>query len=125
LNAYPDQPLKGTISNIGSILDPSVRSAKVRVEVHNPGFLRPGMFVTATFYGAKKEVHAAVPASAVLHLHDRDWVYASTAGNKFRRMEVVSGQTLPNQMQEILSGLQAGQKVVANALALQNTIDNQ
>jgi cobalt-zinc-cadmium efflux system membrane fusion protein len=125
LNAYPDQPLKGTISNIGSILDPSVRSAKVRVEVHNPGFLRPGMFVTATFYGAKKEVHAAVPASAVLHLHDRDWVYASTAGNKFRRMEVVSGQTLPNQTQEILSGLQAGQKVVANALALQNTIDNQ
>jgi cobalt-zinc-cadmium efflux system membrane fusion protein len=125
LNAYPDQPLKGTISNIGAILDANVRTAKVRVEVHNPGFLRPGMFVTATFHGVTKEAHAAVPASAILHLHDREWVYSSTAGNKFRRMEVVSGDTLANQMQEILSGLQPGQKVVANALALQNTVDNQ
>lgn len=125
LNAYPDQPLKGTISNIGAILDANVRTAKVRVEVHNPGFLRPGMFVTATFHGVTKEAHAAVPASAILHLHDREWVYSSTAGNKFRRVEVVSGDTLANQMQEILSGLQPGQKVVANALALQNTVDNQ
>jgi cobalt-zinc-cadmium efflux system membrane fusion protein len=124
LNAYPDEPLKGTISNIGAILDASVRTAKVRVEVHNPGFLRPGMFVTATFYGVRKEVHAAVPASAVLHLHDSDWVYVPTDGNKFRRMEVVSGETLASQMQEILSGLQPGQKVVANALPLQNTVDN-
>jgi cobalt-zinc-cadmium efflux system membrane fusion protein len=125
LNAYPDQPLKGTISNIGAILDANIRTAKVRVEVRNPGFLRPGMFATATFYGAKKEVRAAVPASAVLHLHDRDWIYAAAGGNKFRRVEVVSGEMLPNQMQEILSGLQPGQKVVASALALQNTVDNQ
>jgi cobalt-zinc-cadmium efflux system membrane fusion protein len=125
LNAYPDQPLKGTISNIGAILDANVRTTKVRVEVHNPGFLRPGMFVTATFYGATKEVHAAVPASAVLHLHDRDWIYAAAGGNKFRRIEVVGGEMLPNQMQEILSGIQPGQKVVASALALQNTVDNQ
>jgi membrane fusion protein, heavy metal efflux system len=125
LNAYPDQPLKGTISNIGAILDANIRTAKVRVEVRNPGFLRPGMFATATFYGAKKEVRAAVPASAVLHLHDRDWIYAAAGGNKFRRLEVVSGEMLPNQMQEILSGLQPGQKVVASALALQNTVDNQ
>jgi cobalt-zinc-cadmium efflux system membrane fusion protein len=125
LSAYPEQPLKGTISNIGAILDANVRTAKVRVEVHNPGFLRPGMFATAIFYGATKEVRAAVPASAVLHLHDRDWVYAAAGGNKFRRIEVVGGEMLPNQMQEILSGLQPGQKVVASALALQNTIDNQ
>jgi cobalt-zinc-cadmium efflux system membrane fusion protein len=125
LNAYPDQVLKGTISNIGAILDASIRTAKVRVEVRNPGFLRPGMFATATFHGVKKEVHTAVPASAILHLHDRDWVYAPTADNKFRRMEVISGATLPNQMQEILSGLQPGQKVVSSALPLQNTVDNE
>jgi cobalt-zinc-cadmium efflux system membrane fusion protein len=125
LNAYPDQVLKGTISNIGAILDSNIRTAKVRIEVRNPGFLRPGMFATATFHGVKKEVHTAVPASAILHLHDRDWVYAPTADNKFRRMEVISGATLPNQMQEILSGLQPGQKVVSSALALQNTVDNE
>jgi cobalt-zinc-cadmium efflux system membrane fusion protein len=125
LNAYPDQLLKGTISNIGAILDSNIRTAKVRIEVRNPGFLRPGMFATATFHGVKEEVHTAVPASAILHLHDRDWVYAPTADNKFRRMEVISGATLPNQMQEVLSGLQPGQKVVSSALALQNTVDNE
>jgi preprotein translocase subunit YajC len=40
-------------------------------------------------------------------------------------LEVVAGDTLPNQMQEILSGLRVGQKVVTNALGLQNTVDNQ
>jgi membrane fusion protein, heavy metal efflux system len=125
LNAYPGQAVKGAISNIGAILDPNIRTGKVRIEVRNPGFMRPGMFATATFHGLAKEAHAAIPASAVLHLHDRDWVYMPTDDRKFRRAEVVSGETLPNQMQVILSGLQPGQKVVTNALALQNTIDNE
>ena len=97
----------------------------MRIEVRNPGLMRVGMFATATFYGLKSEARAAIPASAILHLHDRNWVYVPADDNKFRRLEVVSGETLPNQMQEILSGLQPGQKVVTNALALQNTADNQ
>jgi len=125
LSAYPDQVLKGAIGNIGAILDPSIRTGKVRVEVRNPGFMRPGMFATATFHGLKKEVHAAVPASAILHLHDRDWVYAPAGNHKFRRLQVVGGDTLTDGMQEIVSGLQPGQKVVTNALALQNTVDNE
>ena len=122
-NAYPDQVIEGRISNIGAVLDPSLRTAKVRIEVRNSGTLRPGMFVTATFHGLKKEMHTAVPASAIVHLHDRDWVYVPVEGGKFRRIEVTSGNMLPNRMQELLSGLQPGQKVVANALELQNTLE--
>jgi membrane fusion protein, heavy metal efflux system len=125
LNAYPGQVLTGTISNIGAILDPSIRTAKVRIEVRNPGMLRLGMFVTATFRGQKKQTHTEIPASAVLHLHDRDWIFVPTPDKKFRRLEVVSGAMLPNQMQEIVSGLQPGQQVVTNAVVLQNTLDNQ
>lgn len=125
LNAYPGQLLTGTISNIGAILDPSIRTAKVRIEVRNPGMMRLGMFVTATFRGQKKETHTEVPASAVLHLHDRDWIFVPTQDKKFRRVEVVSGAMLPNQMQGIVSGLQPGQQVVTNAVVLQNTLDNQ
>lgn len=125
LNAYPDRVLKGTISNIGAILDPSIRTAKVRIEVQNPGFMRVGMFATATFYGLKKETHTAVPATAILHLRDRDWVFVPAPDQKFRRLEVRSGDQLRGQMQEILSGLQPGQRVVTNALSLQNAIDNQ
>lgn len=125
LNAYPGQVLTGTISNIGAILDPNIRTAKVRIEVHNPGMMRLGMFVTATFHGQKKEAHTEIPASAVLHLHDRDWIFVPTLDKKFRRLEVVSGAMLPNQMQEIVSGLRPGQPVVTNAVVLQNTLDNQ
>jgi membrane fusion protein, heavy metal efflux system len=123
LNAYPDQILKGRIGNIGSILDPNLHTAKVRLEVLNPGMLRLGMFVTATFFGPKKESHATVPATAVLHLHDRDWVYASLGSGKFRRAEVVAGKMLAGKMQEITSGIQPGQQVVANALVLQSTVE--
>jgi membrane fusion protein, heavy metal efflux system len=123
LNAYPAQPLKGRISNIGTILDPNVRTAKVRIEVSNPGMIRVGMFVTATFHGLTKEIRAAVPAAAILHLHDRDWVFVSAGGNKFCGTEVVGGKTLPNNMQEIVSGLKPGDQVVANALELQNTVE--
>jgi cobalt-zinc-cadmium efflux system membrane fusion protein len=68
-------------------------------------------------------MRAAVPASAILHLHDRDWVYVPAGEKKFRRLEVVSGGTLPDNMQEIISGLQPGQQVVSNALVLQNTVE--
>jgi len=125
LNAYPDKVLKGTISNIGSILDPAIRTAKVRIEVANPGeMMRPGMFASATLFGKGKQNYAAVPASAIVHLHDRDWVYIPMQ-DKFKRTEVVSGGQLPNNMQQIVSGLQPGQQVVTNAINLENAIDNE
>jgi cobalt-zinc-cadmium efflux system membrane fusion protein len=123
LNAYPDQVVTGTISNIGAVLDPNIRSAKVRIQVHNPGNMRPGMFVTATFRGQKKESHAAIPATAILHLHDRDWVYLPAGGDKFKRLAVIAGEMLPNNMQEVISGLKPGDQVVSNALVLQNTVE--
>jgi membrane fusion protein, heavy metal efflux system len=122
LNAYPDQAITGRIGNISAVLDSNIRTAKVRVEVRNPGMIRLGMFATATFSGLKKETYTEVPASAVLHIHDRDWVYEPAPGQKFRRVEVVSGDTLPNNMLEVKSGLAPGQQVVANALVLEHTI---
>jgi cobalt-zinc-cadmium efflux system membrane fusion protein len=123
INAYPDTVLTGRINNVGPVLDPSIRTAKVRIELHNPGLLRVGMFANATFHGQKKETHAAVPASAILHLHDRDWVYVPAGDLKFRRVGVVAGAMLPNNMQEILAGIKPGQQVVQNALELQNTVE--
>lgn len=123
VNAYPNLVLRGRIGNISPILDPNLRTAKVRLEVPNPGMLRLGMFVTATFYGPKKEARATVPAGAVLHLHDRDWVYVPIEGGQFQRLEVVGGKMLPGNLQEITSGLRPGQQVVATALDLQATVE--
>src|SRR5229473_1020628 len=123
LNAYPNQALGGRISNVLPILDPTIRTAKVRIEVRNPGMMRVGMFVTATVRGQKKETHAVVPASAILHLHDRNWVYIPAGDKKFRRVEVAEGKMLPGNLQEVISGIQPGVQVVQNALVFQNTVE--
>jgi len=124
LNAYPDRPFKGKVSNIGMILDPSIRTAKVRIEVQNPGNMRLGMFAKATFHGQTTEMHTVVPASAVLHMHDRDFVFVPAPDKKFRRLGVVSGDVLPDDsnLQEIKSGLKPGQQVVSNALVLDHVL---
>jgi cobalt-zinc-cadmium efflux system membrane fusion protein len=123
LNAYPDRVFKGTVSNIGAILDPNLRTAKVRVEVRNPGIIRVGMFVTATFHRLKQVADTAIPSTAILHLHDKDWVYEIKADKKFQRVEVQAGNTLPGDMEEINSGLAPGTQVVRNALTFQNTLE--
>ena len=86
--------------------------------------MRVGMFVTATFYGKQPETHVAVPATAILHLHDREWVYTPIQQpGHFKRLEVVTGNMLPGNMQEVVSGIKPGDQVVSNALALQNTVE--
>jgi cobalt-zinc-cadmium efflux system membrane fusion protein len=124
LTAYPDRVLTGAVSDIGAVLDPQIRTAKVRIQVDNPNTLmRVGMFATATIHGKTLQSRPQVPAAAVLHLHDRDWVYVPSGQGRFRRVPVRGGDTLPGNMQEILSGIDVGQQVVSNALALQNTAD--
>jgi membrane fusion protein, heavy metal efflux system len=117
LNAYPDRVFHGRISNIGKVLDPNIRSAKVRVELANPGMMRAGMFVSVTFSGLHGRSYAVVPSGAVLHLHDRDWVFVPVGDGQFRRTEVTGGKTIGGE-QEILAGLKPGQQVVKDALAL-------
>jgi cobalt-zinc-cadmium efflux system membrane fusion protein len=123
--SYPDKVFTGVIGDIGAVLDPSIHTAKVRIQVDNPGMLmRVGMFATATFYGKTTQAHSTVPATAILHLHDRDWVYIPAGGQgNFRRVAVEGGDMLAGGMQEIKSGINVGQQVVANALTLQNTVD--
>ncbi len=123
LVAYPDRVLKARISNILPIVDPNIRTAKVRLEVENPGLMRLGMFVTATFHGQTIEKHATVPATAILHLHDREWVYTPLGNGRFRRQEIVAGSMLPSNMQEVISGLKPGDRVVERALVFQNTVE--
>jgi cobalt-zinc-cadmium efflux system membrane fusion protein len=123
LNAYPDRVLKARINNILPMLDPSLRTAKVRLEMENQGVLRFGMFVTATFHGQQEQRRSSIPATAILHLHDREWVYMPAGNGSFKRAEVVAGNMLPDNMQEVLSGIKPGDQVVANALVLQDTVE--
>jgi membrane fusion protein, heavy metal efflux system len=122
LNAYPDRVFRAKISNIGPILDPTIRTAKVRLEVENTGSMRIGMFVTATFQGDERKISAIVPSTAILHLHDRDWVYLPGGAKSFRRAEVIGGLTLPDNTQ-VVSGIKPGDQVVKDALVLDNSVE--
>jgi cobalt-zinc-cadmium efflux system membrane fusion protein len=64
-----------------------------------------------------------VPSTAILHLHDREWVYTPLGNGRFRRQEVVAGSMLPDNLQEIVSGLKPGTQVISNALVFQNTVE--
>ena len=127
LNAFPGRTFSGTISDIGAVLDPSIRTAKVRIQVPNTdGSLRLGMFAEATILGSRPAPTVAIPATAVLRLHDRAFVFipTMTAGG-FRRVEVKPGIMLDGNTIAIDSGIAAGQQVVTDALQLQNTADQQ
>jgi len=125
VSGYPGLTLTGRVSDIGPVLDPTLRTAKVRIDVANPGMLRLGMFVTANLTGRTKEVHASVPADAILHLHDQDWVFVPAGQNHFRRIAVQAGNILPGNQQEILSGIAPGQQVVRSVLQLEATLEAQ
>jgi cobalt-zinc-cadmium efflux system membrane fusion protein len=117
LNAFPGRVFAGHVRNISTVLDPSTRTAKVRLELANPrGLMRAGMFATATFRSRTAQMRLMVPTTAVLRLHDQDWVFVPLGGDRFHRLEVQAGPVISGGFQIIESGLAPGEKVVANAL---------
>jgi cobalt-zinc-cadmium efflux system membrane fusion protein len=117
LNAFPDRVFKGSVADISRVLDPTTRSAKIRIVLANPdGSLRPGMFAVATFRSRKLTDRVVVPATAIMRLHDKDWVFRKEIANRFRKIPIEADGLAPDGMQEIRSGVKAGDVVVTNAL---------
>jgi membrane fusion protein, heavy metal efflux system len=123
LNAFPDRAFHGKVVDISRVLDPATRSAKVRIVLSNSdGALRPGMFATARFRSTKLLDHTVVPATALMRLQDKDWVFRSEGANRFRRVEVQAGGLTADGMQEIRQGVNAGDAVVVNALEFSSAV---
>jgi cobalt-zinc-cadmium efflux system membrane fusion protein len=117
VNGLPGDKLPGKVINISAVLDQATRTAKVRIELPNPkSIMRAGMFVTATFRSRNPVDRVVVPASAVVHLHDKDWVYVPAGGNQFRRVAVQLGPQEKDGQQQVISGLKPSDQVVINAL---------
>ena len=121
LNAFSDHVFKGSVSDISRVLDPNTRAAKVRIELSNrDGSFRPGMYAVATFRSRKQKPHLVIPATAIMRLQDKDWVFRKETVNSFRRLEV---QTigLPGGLQQIQHGAKAGDELITNALVFSTT----
>jgi cobalt-zinc-cadmium efflux system membrane fusion protein len=117
LNAFPERVFKGKVADISRVLDPNTRSAKVRIVLSNAdGALRSGMFAVATFHSRKLTNRIVVPSTAIMRLHDKDWVFRKEGDKQFRKIEIKADGLAPDGMQEIREGVKAGDEVVANAL---------
>jgi cobalt-zinc-cadmium efflux system membrane fusion protein len=116
LNAYPGRNFTGRVANIGKLLDPNTRAAKVRIELSNDReLLRPNMFATVHFQSQAAQARTVVPATAILRLQDRDWVFLKNDNSQFRRLEVHAGAVNSDGSQQV-AGLRAGDQVVRDAL---------
>jgi cobalt-zinc-cadmium efflux system membrane fusion protein len=123
LNAFPAQVFKGRVAEISRVLDPTTRSAKVRIIFPNPdGSLRPGMFAVATFHSRKLTDRIVVPSTAIMRLHDKDWVFRKESANQFRRIAIVADGLAPDGMQEVREGVKPGDELVTNALAFSTDV---
>jgi cobalt-zinc-cadmium efflux system membrane fusion protein len=117
LNAFGDRVFHGTVADISRVLDPATRSAKVRIVLPNQdGALRPGMFAVAKFRSRRTTNRVVVPATAIMRLHDKDWVFRKEGDKNFRRVVVQADGLTPDGMQEIREGVKPGDDLVMNAL---------
>jgi|HubBroStandDraft_5_1064220.scaffolds.fasta_scaffold01292_5 cobalt-zinc-cadmium efflux system membrane fusion protein len=117
VDGYAHDQFPGKVINISQVLDPTTRSAKVRIELPNPNsVLKAGMYVTAMFVGRDPIERVIVPTTAVIRLHDSNWVFVPEGDGKFRRVRVDLGPEDEHGFQQIIAGLHANQQVVNNAL---------
>jgi cobalt-zinc-cadmium efflux system membrane fusion protein len=123
LNAFADRLFKGKVADISRVLDPNTRSAKVRIVLGNAdGSLRPGMYAEAKFRSRKVTERVLVPATAIMRLHDKDWVFRKEGDKRFRKIVVQADGLAPDGMQEIRNGVKPGDELVTNALEFSSEV---
>lgn len=107
IDAIPDQPFTGSISEITPVVDPVTRTLGVKASVYNAKkALRPGMTARVTILlGEKKDV-VMIPRDALLDSH----VFVVTDSTAERR-DVVAG-LIGDMNAEIISGIKEGERVV-------------
>jgi multidrug efflux pump subunit AcrA (membrane-fusion protein) len=115
LSYLPDRKFSGRITYIYPTVDEKTRTARVRMEFHNPGlFLKPGMFVTVELRAELKPAALLVPDSAVLRSGEKNTVFVALDGGHFEPREIQLGPRADNNSYEVLSGLTEGERVVTS-----------
>jgi Cu(I)/Ag(I) efflux system membrane fusion protein len=121
--ALPGREWHGQVAYVYPTVDPTTRTARIRVELPNAGFaLKPGMYGTLQFTATLAD-GLIVPRSAVVSTGTRNLVFLRTAEGRFEPREVTIGISTGDQVQ-ILSGLAPADTVVASATFLMDAESN-
>ena len=115
LSYLPDRKFRGRVTYIYPTVDEKTRTARVRMEFHNPGlFLKPGMFATVELNAEIEPSALLVPDSAVLRSGEKNTVFVALGDGHFEPREVTLGPRAENNTYEVLSGLKEGERVVTS-----------
>jgi membrane fusion protein, copper/silver efflux system len=113
--SLPDREFRGRVTFIYPNVDEKTRTARVRLEFENPGyFLKPGMFVSAQIHADLEATAVLVPDAAVLRSGARNTVFIARDDGKFEARDVVLGVEAEGGLQQVISGLTAGERVVTS-----------
>ncbi len=111
----PDRDFYGKVIYIYPYLNPKNRAAKVRLEFENPDLLlKPGMYASVFLEPHRMGIGIKIPQTATLQTGERSLVYLVEPGNKFRAQQITMGMELDGGMMHVLTGLKAGQQIVAS-----------
>ena len=114
LTALPGKVLKGKVDFVAPSLDTVTRSLEVRLRFDNPGeLLKPGMYADARIHATPVANAISVPAEALIRTADGDRVVIALSGGAFDVRQVSTGIESGDRVQ-ILSGVKAGERVVAS-----------
>lgn len=115
LSYLPDREFRGRVTYIYPNVDEKTRTARVRMEFHNPGyFLKPGMFATVQVLSELNSSVLLVPDMAILRSGERNTVFLALGGGRFEPRTVVLGPQAENDTYQVVSGLNEGERIVTS-----------
>lgn len=115
LSYLPDREFRGRVTYIYPNVDEKTRTARVRMEFHNPGFfLKPGMFATVQVVSEMEPSVLLVPDMAILRSGEKNTVFVALDGGRFDPRKVVLGPQAENDMYQVISGLKEGERIVTS-----------
>ena len=118
VEAIPGATFAGRVAYLSPTLNPETRTARIRVELPNPGYrLKPGMIATLQLVGRSQMRVLTVPRAAVLSTGERHLVFVKRSDGMLEPRLVTIGAATDERI-AILNGVARGDSVVASATFL-------
>jgi Cu(I)/Ag(I) efflux system membrane fusion protein/cobalt-zinc-cadmium efflux system membrane fusion protein len=115
LSYLPGKEFESEVTYVYPVLDPETRTARVRLELLNPGLiLKPDMLANVTLQAQPRADVLSIPDAAVLRSGRRSLVFVATGGGHFEPRPVELGVDTGEGWIEIREGLREGERVVTS-----------
>jgi cobalt-zinc-cadmium efflux system membrane fusion protein len=111
VHALPEDHFNGTLTFVGTQVDPVTRTLPVRAELDNPQYkLKPDMYADLYIRTSNTEPVVAVPREAIIASEGRNLAFVEVKDG-YQPLYVKVGRTAGNLV-EVVAGLEPGQRLV-------------